>query len=63
MADSIFFGIIGATKMACSHLEIEQKFLSGIGEQKFRWSIEDEKLMLRNEKNVVILRLGRNEVH
>jgi heat shock protein HslJ len=54
--DSISIGIIGATKMACKHLDLEQKFLSGIGEQKFGWSIEDEKLLLRNENNVVIFR-------
>jgi heat shock protein HslJ len=57
--DSLSIGIIGATKMACNHLDLEQKFLSAIGEQKFRWSIEDEKLVLRNEKNVVILRKNR----
>lgn len=59
--NSISFGMIGATKMACSHLDIEQKFLSGIGEQKFGWSIEDEKLVLRNEKLVVIFRINKGK--
>lgn len=55
--DSLSIGIIGATKMACNHLDIEQRFLSAIGEQKFQWSIEDETLVLRNEKNVVIFKI------
>lgn len=57
--DSLSIGIIEATKMACNHLDIEQRFLSAIGDQKFRWLIEDKKLVLRNDKNVVIFRNDR----
>lgn len=54
--DSLSIGIIGATKMACNHLDVEQRFLSAIGDQKFRWLIEGEKLVFRNEKIVLIFR-------
>jgi heat shock protein HslJ len=61
IADSILFGITGATKMACNHLETEQKFLSGIGGQKFRWSIVDERLVLMNEELTVIFRIKKGK--
>ncbi len=47
--DTIWFGMVAATKMACSDLEAEQKFLSAIGEKKLQISPSDNNLIMKGE--------------
>jgi len=47
--DTIWFGMVAATKMACPDLETEQQFIAAIGEKKLQISLNYNSLIMKGE--------------
>ncbi len=52
--DTLEIGVIAATKMACTDIHLEQKYLSCLSGQKVIWHMEGERLFLRNADHTLV---------
>lgn len=55
-ANQIAFSQIISTKMACKHMELETKFLKILAENRFTYSVQEDKLTLSNSDKELVFK-------
>lgn len=62
-SDSLSFGVMASTRMACTDMQIEDRLLTSLNNNRFRFQLNQDTLVLVNHKDTLIFLISESDPH